>query len=64
MTDNPDDKMFGLSDAELDKRLAAAVRRANEEKLIMGVPLPKYDAKSKRAYLLYADGRREYVGAS
>lgn len=64
MTDEPDDMMFGLSDAELNKRFAAAVRRANEEKLIMGVPWPKYDAASKRAYLLYADGRRKYMSAS
>ena len=64
MTDGNDDRMFGLSDKELDHRFAEAVRRANEEKLILGVPLPKYDSTTRRAYLLYADGRREYVGAS
>lgn len=62
--DENDDRMFGLTDSELDARFAAAVRRANEEKVIRGVPLPKYDGESRRAYLLYADGHREYVCAS
>ena len=56
--------MFGLEDEELDRRFAAAVRRANGEKLILGVPLPKHDASTKRAYLLYEDGHKEYVVAS
>lgn len=64
MSDRNDERMFGLEDEELDRRFAAAVRRANEEKLILGVPLPKYDARTKRAYLLYADGHKEYVVAS
>ena len=64
MTDGTEDTMFGLTDDELDRRFAAAVRRADEEKLIKGTPLPRYDAETKRAYLLYADGRREYIRAS
>ena len=64
MTDGTDGTMFGLTDDELDESFAEAVGRANEEKRIMGVPLPKYDRESRQAYLQYADGRREYVHAS
>ena len=64
MTDGNDDRMFGLTDKGLDKRFREAVRLANEAKIAMGVPLPKYDAKTKQAYLLYADGTKEYVTAS
>jgi hypothetical protein len=64
VADDNDDRMFGLTDDELDRRFAEAVRLANEAKIAMGVPLPKFDASTRRAYLLYADGSREYVGAS
>lgn len=64
MTDGTEDTMFGLTDTELDARFAEAVRRANEEKTILGVPLPKYDTAEKRAYLQYADGHREYIHVS
>ena len=64
MTDGNDDLMFGLTDEELDKRFREAVRLANEAKIAMGLPLPKYDAKTKRAYLLYADGTKEYFDAA
>ena len=64
MTDGNDDRMFGLTDEELDKRFREAVRLADEAKLAMGVPLPRFDAKTRRAYLLYADGTKEYVVAS
>ena len=64
MTDGNDDLMFGLTDEELDKRFREAVRLANEAKIAMGLPLAKYDAKTKRAYFLYADGTREYFNAT
>ena len=64
MTKSNDDTVFGLTDKELDARFEAAVRRANEEKIIKGVPLPKYDNKTKQAYLEYADGHKDYVTAS
>ena len=64
MTDGSDDTIFGMDDEELDRRFAEAVRLANEKKLAMGVPLPKYDFASGRAYLLYGDGHREYADAS
>ena len=64
MAEENSDKMLGLTDSELDERFAAAVRRANEEKIIKGTPLPKYDAKAKQAYLEYADGHKEFIRAS
>ena len=46
MTDGTDDTMFGLADKELDERFAAAVRRADEEKLKSAFLFP--DAIPKR----------------
>lgn len=63
VADDNDDRMFGLTDDELDRRFAEAVRLANEAKIAIGVPLPKFDPGTRRAYLLYADGSRKYVGA-
>ena len=64
MTDGNDDKMFGLSEEELDRRFREAVRLADEAKRVMGVPLPRFDVDTKRAYLLYPDGSKEYIVAS
>ena len=63
MTSENDDRMFGLTDEELDRRFREAVRLADEAKRAMGVPLPRFDADTRRAYLLHPDGAREYVVA-
>ncbi len=43
------DSTCGISDDELTQRFKEAIRI-------------KYDDETKRAYLEYPDGRREYVG--
>ena len=51
----------GVSDEELTERFKAAIRIDNEIKRVKGTPIAGYDVKSRRAYLEYADGRREYA---
>ena len=55
------DSTCGVSDEELTQRFKEAVRIENEIKRIKGTPIPCYDKETKQAYLLYADGRKEYV---
>ena len=54
------DSMCGVSDEELTYRFGEAVRIANEMKRIKGVPVAGYERDTRRAYLEYPDGRREY----
>ena len=56
------DSMCGVSDEELTIRFKEAIRIDNETRRIKGAPIAKYDKETKRAYLQYPDGRREYVG--
>lgn len=56
------DSMYGVSDEELTIRFKEAIRIDNEIRRIKGAPVAKYDKETKRAYLQYPDGRREYVG--
>lgn len=51
----------GISDEELTERFKAAVRIDNEIKRIKGAPISGYEVETRRAYLEYPDGRREYV---
>ena len=48
-------------DAEMDRRAVAAVRAAIDKAKICKKPICRYDSASDRAYLEYADGRKEYV---
>lgn len=57
------DSTCGISDEELTKRFKESIRIDNEIRRIKGLPEAKYDAKTKKAYLEYPDGRRVYVGA-
>ncbi len=56
------DSTCGISDEELTQRFKESIRLDNEERRIKGLPVAKYDRSTKRAYLEYPDGRREYVG--
>ena len=56
------DYTCGLSDDEILRRFKEAIRIDEEERKILGIPQARYDGKSRRAYLEYPDGRREYVG--
>ena len=55
------DTLCGITDEELTHRFQEAVRIENEIKIVKGVPIPQYDLEKKAAYLLYPDGRKEYV---
>lgn len=57
------DSTCGISDEELTLRFRASIRIDDEVRKIKGLPVARYDSESKRAYLEYPDGRREYVGA-
>ncbi len=57
------DSTCGISDEELTERFKAAIRIDNEIRRIKGLPIAGYEDETKRAYLEYPDGRREYVGA-
>ncbi len=56
------DSMCGISDDELTERFKQSIRIDDEIRKIKGLPVARYDAETKRAYLEYPDGRREYVG--
>lgn len=58
---NEFDFTCGLSDEELTERFRQSIRIDNEIRRIKGLPVAKYDKETKRAYLKYPDGRREYV---
>lgn len=60
---NDPDVTAGMTDAEMDRLFSAAVELANKEKTLKGVPLPKFDIASRRAYLEYPDGRKEFINA-
>ena len=57
------DSTCGISDEELTERFKQSIRIDNEIRKIKGLPIAGYDDKTKRAYLEYPDGRREYVEA-
>ena len=55
------DHTCGLSDDELTERFIASIRIDEEIRRIKGLPSARYYDETKRAYLEYPDGRREYV---
>lgn len=59
--ENELDSTCGVSDEELDRRFKEAIRLEIEIKKIKGLPVAKYDIETKRPYLEYPDGRREYA---
>ena len=56
------DYTCGISDEEMTRRFKEAIRIDEEIRDIQGLPQPRYDSVTKRAYLEYPDGRKEYVG--
>jgi hypothetical protein len=55
------DNSISESDAEMDYRATAAVRSAIDKAKICKKPIAKYDTVTKKAYLEYADGKKQYV---
>ncbi len=56
-----DDLVISKSDAEMDRRVVAAVRSAIDKAKVCNKPVAKYDIKSKRTFMEYADGTIQYV---
>ncbi|MBR6380603.1 MAG: hypothetical protein IKS07_02865 [Lachnospiraceae bacterium] len=56
------DSTCGISDEELTVLFKESIRIDDEIRRIKGLPVARYDDETKRAYLEYPDGRREYVG--
>lgn len=52
-----------LRDEDLDVVFAQAAKLVIAKKQLKGVPVSRYDIKTKRAYLEYADGSRIYAKA-
>lgn len=48
-------------DKEMDERVEAAVGVAIYKARVMKKPLALWDSEAAAAYLLYEDGRKEYV---
>jgi hypothetical protein len=48
-------------DRDMDNRAKAAVRSAIRKAQVCQQPVAKYDAKRKKAYIINADGVKEYV---
>ena len=59
--ENELDSTCGISDEELSRSFVEAVRIANETSKIKGNPIQKWDEETKRPYIEYADGSREYA---
>ena len=55
------DYFCGISDDELTRRFEESIRIDEEIRSIKGLPQARYDKTTRRAYLEYPDGRREYV---
>lgn len=49
------------NDKIMDTRAQSAVKDAINKSNICGKPIAKYDVNQKKAYLEYADGRKEYI---
>lgn len=48
-------------DAEMNCRISSVAFEAYQQAKMKGIPVVRYDAERKAAYLLYPDGHREYV---
>lgn len=55
------DYTCGLSDVEITRRFRESIRIDEEIRAILGIPQPRYDDETRKAYLEYPDGRREYI---
>ncbi len=55
------DSTYGISDDEFTERFKVAIRIDEEIRKIKGLPTSGFEAETNRAYILYPDGRKEYV---
>lgn len=59
--ENELDSTCGISDEELTQLFKESIRLDNEKRNILELPTSGFDTKTRRAYLKYPDGTREYV---
>ena len=50
-----------ITDEDLDEVFTEGLKLVLARKKLKGIPISKYDLKTKRAYLEYADGRKVYA---
>jgi len=55
---------IGLTTDDITSVFTSAVESEIADKIRRGLPVARYDIESKRAYLEYADGSRQYVDES
>lgn len=55
------DYFMGFPDEEITRKFQAAVQKALEEQISKSLPIALYDKNKLLPYILYPDGRREYV---
>lgn len=53
--------VISITDEETDKRAKGATRAAIKKAKVCNKPIARFDLEKKKAYLEYADGKREYV---
>lgn len=58
---NRDTDNLSAEELDMDKRAKAAVKAAIQRAKVCNKPIAKYDARKKKAYLLYPNGEKEYV---
>ena len=52
---------LSAEEIDMDKRAKAAVNAAIQQAKVCGKPIAKYDARKKKAYLLYPNGEKKYI---
>ena len=55
------DSTCGISDEELTQRFKEAIRIDKEVCRIKGLPTAEFDREKRMPYILYPDGKKEYV---
>lgn len=55
------DYTCGISDEEMTRRFEESIRIDEEVRRVQGLPVARYNAEEGKAYILYPDGKIEYV---
>lgn len=62
VTSDSSSECISENDKEMDARAVAAVKSAIKRANICKKPIAKYDAETKKAYIITASGKKTYVG--
>ena len=55
------DSTCGISDEKMTKIFRKTIKLDEQARKLKGIPEARYDIKTRRAYLEYPNGRKEYV---